>query len=112
MHVIEKKKPERLVLDSVSELAMLVDNPYQLRKQILRIKRKVTEVGATSLFITGEGAHENIGELQTLVHGIIRLSQNSPSYGPPRRHRAAHRSTRFPRLDRPPRPRGGRRSSR
>ena len=37
VETIESIKPQRLVIDSASELSLLVDDPYQLRKQLLRI---------------------------------------------------------------------------
>ncbi len=85
LQAIEKYKPQRMVLDSVSELAVLVDSSYQLRHQILKIKRRLTHEHCTALFIAGQTAVKEFSSLQTIVHGVIRLHQDSPLYGEPRR---------------------------
>ncbi len=82
---IEEIRPKRLVLDSASEMTMLVENPYQLRKQLLKIKKSAVDSGCTSLFITGDGVNDNVVELQTITHGSIGLYQEIPVYGYPKR---------------------------
>jgi len=81
---IEKHCPQRLVFDSVAELAILVDGPYQLRRHILKLKQLLHGLGCTTLFT----ANTNTGDLeslQTVVHGVIELGVHRPHYGEPRR---------------------------
>ena len=83
--MIESYRPERMVLDSVSEMSVLVDNSYQLRRHLLKLKRTLAQLGCTTLFITGDSAQEDLSPVQTLVHGVIALEMVSPEYGNPRR---------------------------
>lgn len=82
---IESYRPERMVLDSVSELSVLVDSSYQLRRHLLKLKRCLARLGCTTFFITGDSAQEDLSPVQTLVHGVIALEMLSPEYGNPRR---------------------------
>ncbi|MEJ2636774.1 MAG: ATPase domain-containing protein, partial [Calditrichia bacterium] len=61
------------------------DSSYQLRHQILKIKRKLAHEHCTALLIAGDTAVTELSSLQTIVHGVIRLVQDSPLYGEPRR---------------------------
>jgi circadian clock protein KaiC len=78
---IEKYRPQRLVLDSVSELSVLVESPYQLQRQLLRLKRELTRHRCTTIFTVGDSRAENLADMQTLVHGVIGLHQEAPAYG-------------------------------
>lgn len=82
---IKKYKPNRFVLDSVSELSVLVDSSYQLRRQLLKLKGTLQTSNCTSIITAGETAGEDIASIQTIVHGVIKLSQQSPVYSEVRR---------------------------
>jgi len=82
---IEEYKPQRLVLDSVSELSVLVDSFYQLRRQLLKLKRALSKHKCTSILTAGEAREQDNKSIQTIVHGVIMLHQHAPAYGPPRR---------------------------
>lgn len=82
---VKQYKPQRLALDSVSELAVLVDSSYQLRRQLLKLKRALNRHNCTAILTAGETKEEDITSMQTIVHGVIELQQRAPAYGPPRR---------------------------
>jgi circadian clock protein KaiC len=82
---VEEYKPQRLVLDSVSELSVLVDSFYQLRRQLLKLKRALGRHKCTSILTAGETRERDNRSIQTIVHGVIMLEQRAPAYGPPRR---------------------------
>lgn len=84
IEAIKTHRPQRLLLDSVSELAVLVDNPYQLRRQLIKLKRTLADVQCTALFTLGM-LDQELASLQTMVHGVIELNMHSPVYGRPRR---------------------------
>lgn len=85
IRVVDEYKPQRLALDSVSELSVLVDSSYQLRRQLLKLKRALSRQKCTAIFTAGETKEEDITSIQTIVHGVIALQQHAPVYGPPRR---------------------------
>ncbi|MFO7652910.1 MAG: ATPase domain-containing protein [Candidatus Krumholzibacteriia bacterium] len=82
---IERHRPQRMVLDSISELAVLVDSNYPLRRQLLRIKRSLARYGCTGIFIAGEGREEDLESTKTMLTGVIHLRQTTPEFGPPHR---------------------------
>ncbi|MFP4350834.1 MAG: ATPase domain-containing protein [Desulfococcaceae bacterium] len=85
VEAIEKHKPQRLVFDSITELGILVDSPYQLRRQMLKLKQQVNRLGCTTLFTASESNSVDLESLQTVVHGVIELGIQRPNYGEPRR---------------------------
>jgi len=85
IRLIEEFQPQRFVLDSVSELATLVDSTHQLRRQLVRIKDAATELGATMLLTANEPHLERIPALHTIVHGVIQLVRDVPIFGEPTR---------------------------
>lgn len=85
IRVIEKYKPKRFVLDSISELSVLVDSSYQLRRQLLKLKRALQKSAVTTIITAGETAGEDIASIETIAHGVIRLNQQAPVYGEVRR---------------------------
>ncbi len=78
---IAEHQPKRLVLDSVSELAVLVQDPLRLRRHILGLKQQIADIDCTALFTINEAAVKQSEELKTLMHGVIRLSTETPFYG-------------------------------
>lgn len=81
---IDQFTAHRVVIDSISELSILVNNPYQLRRQILRLKYRLSEIRSTALLTAGD-ARESLTPLLTLVQGVIALSFETPVYGRLRR---------------------------
>lgn len=82
---VEEHQPKRLVLDSIGELAVLVESPHRFRRQVLKLKTHLSERGCTSLLITGDNAVGDFGAIQTLVHGVVALQMAAPAYGPAKR---------------------------
>jgi circadian clock protein KaiC len=77
---IEQYRPERLLLDSVSQLSMLTDNWYQLRGPILKIRKVLYRLGCTTLIASSNFGNRDL-ELDTIVHGSISLEMKAPAYG-------------------------------
>lgn len=82
---IHEHRPQRLVFDSITELAVLVDNPLQLRRLMLKFKERLDETGCTSLFTANDTMAVDLPSLQTAVHGVIELGSTLPPHGAPRR---------------------------
>lgn len=71
---VETLKPQRVFLDSMTQLRYLASNAFQFRKQALSFLRFLVEQGATVLF-TSEGSEEAPDEdLQFLGDGVIYLN--------------------------------------
>jgi circadian clock protein KaiC len=85
LQAVERTKPQRLVFDSISELALLVDNQYQLRRQLLRLKQKLEGMNCTTLFLLIETETVDMPTIQTVIQGAIQLGMDEADYGPPRR---------------------------
>jgi len=76
----ERVQPARLVLDSVSALREMADEPSLYRRQILSLKNALTARGCTVL-ITDEWLETSDLHLRTLAHGVLRLTQEVTVFG-------------------------------
>jgi len=81
---IEALKPQRLIIDTLSSLRVLSDQPGQLRPHLEQIQRLVTEMGCTTLLVDELGGNDLLHP-RSLAWGILRLEQQVRNYGPPRR---------------------------
>jgi len=82
---VERVKPQRVVLDSLSEIRLLSQSTLRYRKQILALKQYFTNRGATVLFLDDKTAEGNDLQLHSVPHGVIVLERRAPLYGAPRR---------------------------
>lgn len=82
---IDRYQPECLVIDSLSELGVLVNTGYQLRRQILRLKEILDAIRCTTLLSAGPAGELDMETLETLVHGVVRLEMVAQSFGRSRR---------------------------
>jgi circadian clock protein KaiC len=83
--LIDKVKPKRLVIDSLSELRLLAADTMRYRRQLLALKHFFAGRDTTVLLLddrTGEGSDM---QLQSIVHGVLRLEKIQRSYGVTRR---------------------------
>ncbi|MGD2011798.1 MAG: ATPase domain-containing protein, partial [Desulfobacterales bacterium] len=78
---VEQYRPQRLLIDSISQLGMLTDNQPQMRSSVLKIRDLVNQIGATTLF-TSSRADRQVAELDTIVHGTISLRTHNHAFGP------------------------------
>lgn len=65
--------PERVFIDSLSQLRYLTPDEYQFRKQALSLLRQLTANGATVLFTSEIGATGSDDDLQFLADGVLQL---------------------------------------
>ena len=77
-------KPQRLVLDSLSEFRLLAENPLRYRRQILALKQFFARQGTTVLFIDDRTGSADMA-LHSLAHGVICLERETSEYGVERR---------------------------
>jgi circadian clock protein KaiC len=82
---IERVKPARVVLDSLSEIRLLAQSSLRYRRQILTLKHYFAIHGATVLVLedmTGEAPQMTV---HSVAHGVIHLDELAPLYGTERR---------------------------
>jgi circadian clock protein KaiC len=81
----EKVKPQRVVLDSLSEIRLLAQSSLRYRRQILALKHYFARSNATVLMLDDLSAEANDRTMHSVAHGVIRLEELSPEYGAERR---------------------------
>ena len=81
----EEAKPDRVVLDSLSEIRLLAQSSLRYRRQILALKHYFARSGATVLMLDDLSSEVNDRTMHSIAHGVIRLEELSPEYGAERR---------------------------
>lgn len=82
---IEKYKPTRVVLDSLSELQLLAESPLRYRRQVLALKQYLSGKGCTTLFLDDRTALSGDLQVRSVAHGVITLELINQAYGSERR---------------------------
>ena len=82
---IEKTRPQRLVIDSLTELRLITRDPLILRRHLAALKSSCMKHSITVfMLIDLRTSNRQLG-LQTLAHGVIHLDQTANQYGGLRR---------------------------
>jgi circadian clock protein KaiC len=82
---MQRSKPSRVVLDSLSEIRLLAQSSLRYRRQILALKHYFAQRDVTVLLLddmTGEIQDKTV---HSVAHGVIRLEELTPDYGAERR---------------------------
>ena len=82
---VERLKPTRIILDSLSELRLLSGSALRYRRQILALKQYFSARQSTVLLLDDMTATDHDLQMQSLAHGVVRLEQLNPDYGAERR---------------------------
>lgn len=82
---VERINPTRVVFDSLSELRLLAANPLRYRRQILALKQFFAGRNCTVLLLDDMTSANHDLQVQSIAHGVIRLEQMNPEFGPERR---------------------------
>ena len=82
---VESVKPQRVVLDSLSEIRLLAQSSLRYRRQILALKHYFARNGATVLLLDDLTSDATDKTVHSVAHGVIRLEENTPDYGADRR---------------------------
>lgn len=83
--VVERVKPTRVVLDSLSEIRLLAQSSLRYRRQILAIKHYFVRYDATVLLLDDLTTGSLDKTVHSVAHGVIRLEELTPDYGAERR---------------------------
>ena len=84
--LIDRERPDRLVIDSLSELRLLADTVMRYRRQLLALKQFFVGRDTTVLMLDDRTSDGNDQQLQSIAHGVLRLEKIQRSYGVTRRH--------------------------
>jgi circadian clock protein KaiC len=82
---VERVKPTRVVIDSLSELRLLSQSPLRFRRQILALKQHFVGKGVTVLMLDDIISGGEEAQAHTVAHGVMELQQMVPEYGAERR---------------------------
>ena len=82
---VDEIKPARIVLDSLSELRLLSQNPLRYRRQILALKRYFATRECTVLLLDDNTSDPSDIQLHSIAHGVITLDNLVHDYGGNRR---------------------------
>ncbi len=84
---LDRMKPTRLILDSLTELRLMAETPFRYYRELLALKNLLHDRKCTTL-LTDSPAQM---AAQTLVSGLISLEQYFPEYGGVRRRLSLHK---------------------
>jgi circadian clock protein KaiC len=82
---VDRVKPKRVVVDSLSEIRLLAQSGLRYRKQILALKQFFAGRDVTVLCLDDRTADTQDIQLQSVPHGVIELERYTPLYGAARR---------------------------
>jgi circadian clock protein KaiC len=82
---VDRVKPQRIVLDSLSEIRLLAQSGLRYRKQILALKQFFAGRNVTVLCLDDRTSEFADIQLQSVPHGVIELERYTPVYGAARR---------------------------
>ena len=86
LDAVDRLKPTRVVVDSLSEIKLLAQTALRFRRQVLALKQFFAGRSCTVFFLDDKTAtlDDNL-QLESIAHGVISLEQLSPEYGAERR---------------------------
>jgi circadian clock protein KaiC len=81
----EQHRPQRVVLDSLSEIRLLAQSSLRYRRQILALKHYFSKQNCTVLMLDDLTSDALDKTVHSVAHGVIRLEELAPTYGAERR---------------------------
>ncbi|PKB13503.1 circadian clock protein KaiC [Novosphingobium kunmingense] len=81
----ERAQPDRVVLDSLSEIRLLAQGSLRYRRQILALKHYFAKQNATVLMLDDMTTEQNDRTVHSVAHGVVKLEELSRDYGAERR---------------------------
>ena len=82
---VERARPHRVVLDSLSEIRLLAQSSLRYRRQILAIKHYFAKFNTTVMLLDDLTADVADKTVHSAAHGVLRLEELAPAYGAERR---------------------------
>lgn len=85
LNEMERLKPARVVIDSLSEMRLLARDPLRYRRQLVALKDFLMARGSTVLFLDDPFSKLGEDQFKTLASGVLRLERLASDYGRERR---------------------------
>ena len=82
---VGKVQPQRVVVDSLSEIRLLAQGSLRYRRQVLALKHYFAKRGATVLLLDDLTTDVNDKTVHSVAHGVVQLQELAPEYGAERR---------------------------
>lgn len=82
---VDEFHPKRVVIDSLSEIRLIAQNPLRYRRQILALKQFFGGRDCTVLMLDDRTGGTEDDHLQTIAHGVVVLEQLVNQFGAERR---------------------------
>lgn len=82
---VKEIRPQRVVLDSLSELRLVAQNMLRYRRQVLALKHYFAGNDCTVLLLDDQTGGREDDHLQSIAHGVVVLEQLANVYGAERR---------------------------
>ena len=78
---VKETNPTRVVLDSLSELRLLAQNPLRYRRQVLALKHFFASRQCTIILLDDLSSQQDDLQLHSIAHGVVMLEQVAGDYG-------------------------------
>ena len=85
LEAVERLQPQRVVIDSLSEIRLLAQGSLRYRRQVLALKHYFAKRGVTVLMLDDLTTDANDKTVHSVAHGVIQLQELVPEYGAERR---------------------------
>jgi len=85
LEAIERLKPKRVVIDSLSEIRLLAQSSLRYRRQVLALKHYFAQHQSTVLMLDDLTTESSDRAVHSIAHSVIHLDQLAPIYGGERR---------------------------
>src|ERR1700744_2832767 len=82
---IERLKPKRVVIDSLSEIRLLAQSSLRYRRQILALKHYFAQHNSTVIMLDDLTTESTDRAVHSIAHSVIHLDELAPIYGRERR---------------------------
>jgi circadian clock protein KaiC len=82
---MERLKPQRVVIDSLSEIRLLAQSSLRYRRQILALKHYFARHNSTVIMLDDLTTETTDRAVHSIAHSVIHLDQLTPIYGGERR---------------------------
>lgn len=82
---VERVRPSRVVIDSLSEIRLLAQSSLRYRRQILALKHYLARFDSTVVLLDDLTSDGHDRTTHSLTHCVIKLEQLAPEYGAERR---------------------------
>lgn len=83
--VVERMRPQRVVIDSLSDIQLLAQSSLRYRRQMLAMKHFLSRHDCTALLLDDMTAELTERTVHSIVHGVLHLEELSPLFGTDRR---------------------------